>query len=100
MNHWTASWPLCYTINSFVPHIAVGFMHSLTHWGRATDIWVSKLTIIGSDYDLSPGQRQVIAWTIAGVLLIGLLETKFSEILIEIHIYPNKKIHLKMSSGK
>ena len=30
----------------------------LTHWGRVTHICVGKLTIIGSDYGLSPGWRQ------------------------------------------
>ena len=43
----------------------------LTHWGRVTHICVSKLTTIGSDNGLSPGQRQAIIWTIAGILLIG-----------------------------
>ena len=32
----------------------------LTHWGRATHICVSKLTIIASDNGLSPGRRQAI----------------------------------------
>ena len=32
----------------------------LTHWGRVTHIWVSKLTIIGSDNGLSPDRRQAI----------------------------------------
>ena len=31
-----------------------------THWGRATHICVSKLTIIGSDNGVSPGRRQTI----------------------------------------
>ena len=56
----------------------------LTHWGRVTHICVSKLTIIGSDNGLSPGRRQAIIWTNAGLLVIGPLATKFSEILIEI----------------
>ena len=43
---------------------------------------VSKLTTIGSDNGLSPGRRQAIIWTIAGILLIGPLGTNFSEILI------------------
>ena len=37
--------------------------HLLTHWGQVTHICVSKLTIIGSDNGLSPGQRQAIIWT-------------------------------------
>ena len=36
----------------------------------------------------------------AGILLIGPLGTNFSEILIEIHTFSFKKMHLKMSSGK
>ena len=31
-------------------------VENLTHWGRVTHIWVSKLIIIGSDNGLSPGQ--------------------------------------------
>ena len=73
---------------------------TLTHWGRATYICVSKLNIIGSDNGLSPGRRQAIIWTNAGILLIEPLGTHFNEIFIEIHAFSFKKIHLKMSSGK
>ena len=73
---------------------------SLAHWGRVTHICVSKLTSVGSDNGLSPGRRQAIIWTNAGILLIGPLGTNFSENLIEIHIFSCKKMHLKMSSGK
>ena len=59
----------------------------ITHWGRVTHICVSKLTIIGSDNGLSPGQRQAIVWTNAGILLIGPLGTNFSEILIQIDTF-------------
>ena len=72
----------------------------LTHWGRVTHICVGNLTIIGSDNGLSPGRRQAISWTNAGILLIGPLGTNFSEILIEIQTFSFKKIHLKMSPGK
>ena len=72
----------------------------LTHWGRVMQIYVSKLTIIGSDNGLSPIQRQAIIWTHAGRLLIQTLGTNFSEILIQIHTFSNKKMRLKMSSGK
>ena len=71
----------------------------LTHWDRVTHIWVSKLTIIGSDNGLSPARRQAIIWTDAGTLLIGPVGTTFSEILIEICICSFKKMHLKISSG-
>ena len=70
----------------------------LTHRGA----YVSKLTIIGSDNGLSPDRRQAIIWTNDGLLLIGPLRTNFSGsgILIEIHTFPFKNMHLKMSSGK
>ena len=74
--------------------------NKLTHWGRVTHICVSKLTIIGSDNGLSPGQRQAIFWTSAEILLTGSLATNFSEILIEIQTFSFKKMQLKMSSAK
>ena len=75
-------------------------MKNLTHWNRVKHICVSKLTIICSDNGLSPGRRQAIIWTNAGILLIGPLGTNFSEILNEIQTFSLKKMHLKMSSGK
>ena len=42
----------------------------LTHWGRMTHICVSELTIIGPDNGLSPGRRQAIIWTNAGIYII------------------------------
>ena len=60
---------------------------------------VGKLTIIGSDNGLLPGQRQAIIGTNAGILLIETLGTNFIEISIKIHNFSFKKIHLKMSSG-
>ena len=72
----------------------------LTHWGWVTHTCVGKLTIIGSDNDLSPERRQAIIWTNAGILLFGPLETNFSEILIEIQTFSLKKIRLKMLSAK
>ena len=66
-----------------------------------THICVSKKhTIICSDYGLSPGRRQAIIWTNAGILLIRTSGTNFSEILIRIHTFSFMKIHLKMSSVK
>ena len=72
----------------------------LTHWGRVTHICVGKLTTTGSDNDLSPGRRQAIIWTNAGILLIGPWGTNFSEILIGIQTFSFKKMRLKMSSVK
>ena len=74
--------------------------YRLTHCGRETHICVDKLTIIGSDNGLSPGRRQAIIWTNAGILLIGPLGTNFSEIVFEIYIFSFKKMRLKVSSGK
>ena len=81
------------------PWLSCGWSHS-AHWGRVTHICVGNLTIIGSDNGLSPGRRQAITWTNVGIWLIGPLGTNFSEMLIEIHAFSFKKIHLKMSSGK
>ena len=49
---------------------------------------------------VQPGRRQAITWTNMEMLLIGPLGTNFSEILIEIHTFPFKKMHLKLSSAK
>ena len=72
----------------------------LTHWGPVTHICVSDLTIIGSDNGLSPGRRQAIIWTNAGLLSIEPLRTYFSENLIKIQPFSLKKMHVKMSSAK
>ena len=75
-------------------------LNVLTHWGRVTHICVAYLTIIASDNGLSPSQRQAIIWTNAGILLIRPLGTNFSEILIDIHTFSFKKMHLKMLFAK
>ena len=72
----------------------------LTHWGWVTHKCIGNLTIIGPDNGLSPGRHQAILWTNAGILLIGPCGTNFSEILIGIHTFSFKKIHLKISSAK
>ena len=72
----------------------------LTRWGRVTQIYVSELTIIGSDNGLLPGRHQAIIWTNARILVIGPLGTNISEILIKTDTSSFKKIHLKKSSGK
>ena len=64
-----------------------------------TYICVSKLSILGSDNGLSPGRRQAIIETNAGILVIWPLGIIFSEILIDINTFLFKKMHLKMSSG-
>ena len=65
-----------------------------------THICVSRLTITGSDNGLSPGRRQAIIWTNAGILLIGPLGTNFSENLIEILTFSLTKMRVKVSSAK
>ena len=80
--------------------VTVSCCHHLTHWGRATHLCVSNLTIIGSDNGLSPDRRQAIIWTNAGILSIRPLGTNFSEILTRNNIFSFKKMHLKILSGK
>ena len=65
-----------------------------------THICISKLAIIGSDNGLSPGWRQAIIGTNAGILLIGPMGTNFNENVIEIYTFSFKKMQLKKSSGK
>ena len=74
---------------------------NLTHWRRMTHLCVSKLNTISSDSGLFPGWRQAIIWTNGGILLISPLRTNFSEMLIEIPTFFNKKkLHLKISAEK
>ena len=86
--------------SSRISGISLKFVGVLTHWGRVTHICVGKLSIIGSDNGLSPGRRQAIIWTNAGMLLIGPLGTNFSEILIEILTFSFKKMRVEVSSAK
>ena len=62
---------------------------------RVTHICVSKLIIIVSDNGLSPGRRQAIVWTNAGILSIGPLETNFSDKLDEFYIFSSRKCNWK-----
>ena len=75
-------------------------LFGISDWGRVTHICVSNLTIIGPDNGFSPGRRQAIIWTNAGILLIWPWGTNFSDILIGIQTFSFKKMHLKMSSAK
>ena len=63
-------------------------------------ICVGNVTIVGSDYGLSPSRRQAIIWTNDGILLIRPLGTNFSEFSSEILKFSVKKMRLKMSSAK
>ena len=55
------------------PHCHLPFApgSSDIHWGRVTHVCVDELTIIVWDNCLSPGRRQAIIWTNAGISLIG-----------------------------
>ena len=99
---WPWKWmsPRTYMLHMTWQYQRENYCYTLTHWGRMTHICVSDLTIIGSDNGLSPYRRQAIIWTNAGILLIGPLETNFSEILIEILTLSFKKMRLKVSSAK
>ena len=73
---------------------------SLSHCSQVTHICVGNLTIIDSDNGLTPSRRKAIIWTNAGILWITPVGTKFNEILMEIHTFSFKKMHLKGSSAK
>ena len=69
----------------------------LTQWGWLI-IFINKLTIIGSDNGLPPGDYLNQCWNIVdGTSALG---SNYSEILIEIYTFSLKKMHLKTSSGK
>ena len=57
--------PSCFVWNKDIQCVG------LIHWGRGTHICVGNLTIIVSDNGLSPGRRQLIIVTNAGILLVG-----------------------------
>ena len=71
---------------------------------RPSDAYMRQQTnhhwFIGLDNGWSPGRRQAIILTNAGILSIGTLGTNFSKILIEILTFSFKNMHLKVSSGK
>ena len=77
--------------------VAVGNQLNEAEWRKYAS---PTYAIIGSDNGLSPGRRQPIIWTNAGILLIEPLGRNFSEILIAIYTFSFTKIHFKMSSGK
>ena len=65
---------------------------SLTHSGRVPHICVSKRTIIGLDDGWSPGRRQTIIWTNAGILSIGPLGINLNRnlyIFIQENVFEN-----------
>ena len=91
---------LCEGVKTAYATVLIGYIEILTHWGRVTHICIGNLAIIVSDNGLSPGRYQAIIWNNTGILLIGIVGTNFSEILIGIHTFSFKKMHLDMSSAK
>ena len=78
--------------------ILASFSILSTHWGQVTHVCICNRTIIGSNNGLSPGRRQAIIWTNAGIMLTGPLGRNFSEILIKILTFFLKKMCLKVLS--
>ena len=102
---WQIYFPICHLWRGHHPGPGVNDLlcretGDLTHWGRVTHICVGNLTIIDSDNGLSPGRRQAVIWTSAGIVLIRSIVTNFSEILSDIQTFLFKKSNLKISSGK
>ena len=54
-------------------------------------ICFSKLNIIGSNNDLSPGRRQAIVWTSTGILLIGPLEQISKKFYLKLNRFHSRK---------
>ena len=80
---------------SFLNGLVVGALFCIhsTHWDRVTHIWVSKLTVDGSD---KPTRRQAILGTSDGIVNWTI---RNSVILIKSYIFRFKIVHLKMPSG-
>ena len=68
----------------------------LTLCDRVTHIYDANLTIFGLDNGLSPGRRQAIIWTTAGILLMDPWEQ--TSVKVKILTFSLKKTHLKVSS--
>ena len=102
--HWSLDYgyQVCNVVCiSWIPSTGYYYFGMLTYWGRVMHIiYVSILTIIGSDNGLSSSRRWAIIWTNAGILLIRAIGTNCNEILCENHIFSFKKMPLKMSSVK
>ena len=90
----------CAWINGWVNNGEAGDLRCHRAHYNVTVMCISKIIIISSENDLSPGWCQAIIWTNAAMLLIGPLGINFSEILSEVEIISFKKMHLKMSSAK
>ena len=66
----------CTNLQMRCNHLTIWQGTRITHWGRVTQICISKLTIIGSDNGLSPDWRQVIIWTNARIIVNWNLRNK------------------------
>ena len=95
---YQSSWPGWQLQSILSKHLKPSVL--LTHWGQVMHICVGNLTIIGPDNGLSPGRRQAIIWTNAGILLIWPGGTNFNEILSAILAFSFKKKRMKVSSAK
>ena len=73
--------------HNYLMHTCFTSPTNVYHWGRVTQIYVSKLTIIGSDNGLSPRRYQAIIWTNVGILFMGPLWTNISEIQVNRNSY-------------
>ena len=70
----------------------------LSFWSGIAELWLNHHWSIY--IGLSPGCRQAIIWTNAGILLFRTSGTNFSESLIAIITFSFKKMRLKVSSEK
>ena len=99
LNFWCT--PIHQTIIPLIQSVKVSIVWFSLIVSRETKWRIYALVnFIGSDNGLSPGRRQAIIWTYVGMLLIGVLWTKLSEIVSEIGTFSFKKMHMKMSSRK
>ena len=93
-NYWLF-FPGLDVVNEISLHFHSKLISPLYHIYASVN-WVST----GSDNALSPIWCQAIILTNAGSLSIGLLGTKFSEILIKIQAFSFTKMDLKICSAK
>ena len=82
------------------PCIIKNSNHPVIYTLMTIPLRLSKLTIIGSNNVVSPGQHQAIIWTSAWLLSVGALGTNFSEISIKLQNFSFTKTHLNISSAK
>ena len=86
-------WDFRLRVKILIFHVVLIFI-SWTKRGQVMHLCFVNLTIISLDNGLSTDQCEAIIWTNIEILPIGSLGTNFCEILIKIHTFPFKKIHL------